>query len=311
MKKRNFAWIIPTGLLLAALGAGGYFYYQNFQIKRAQELLSAEFSDFRASSSSTIDNLDANLASTTGILASTSADLQEARVERDDFEQKFNYAFVRLNLLLGEMQNIQQVVSDWEKLQGIDTELLEKYSKVYFLNENYSPRALFKVPSQYGYNPKSNYFVYDKIWPFLQEMFAAAGTAGIDLKINSAYRSFYDQADLKTYYTIVYGSGANRFSADQGYSEHQLGTTLDFSTSVPGGNISDFQKTATYQWLLKNAYKYGFIISYPENNSYYVFEPWHWRFVGRDLAAKLHQEGKNFYDMDQREIDTYLIKFFD
>jgi hypothetical protein len=52
------------------------------------------------------------------------------------------------------------------------------------------------------------------------------------------------------------------------------------------------------------------VLSYPKNNSYYVYEPWHWRFVGVVLSSKLRQEGKNFYDLDQREIDNYLIDIF-
>ena len=50
-------------------------------------------------------------------------------------------------------------------------------------------------------------------------------------------------------------------------------------------------------------YKYGFAISYPAGNAYYKFEPWHWRYVGVELAAKLHNEAKNFYDLDQRDIN--------
>jgi len=58
--------------------------------------------------------------------------------------------------------------------------------------------------------------------------------------------------------------------------------------------ILKFNKTKAYQWLLNNAYKYGFILSYPENNEYYIYEPWHWRFVGIKLATKLHNENKFF-----------------
>ena len=110
---------------------------------------------------------------------------------------------------------------------------------------------------------------------------------------------------------MIYGAGANQFSADQGYSEHQLGTALDFATTEIGAGFDGFEKTDAYRWLLDNAYQYGFILSYPQNNNYYQFEPWHWRFVGRDLAKKLSKEDKNFYDLDQREIDEYLISFFD
>ena len=72
-----------------------------------------------------------------------------------------------------------------------------------------------------------------------------------------------------------------------------------------------FEKTKSYDWLVKNAYKYGFIISYPKQNTFYQFEPWHWRFVGVELARKIHDEGKYFYEMDQRTINTFLANFFD
>jgi len=133
----------------------------------------------------------------------------------------------------------------------------------------------------------------------------------IDLKIVSAYRSFYDQLVTKISYKTLYGSGANQFSADQGYSEHQLGTTIDFTTAKLDGLSLQFENQDAYAWLRGNAYKFGFVLSYPKNNSYYQYEPWHWRFVGIALATKLHDENKNFYDLTQREIDQYLISLFD
>ena len=138
-----------------------------------------------------------------------------------------------------------------------------------------------------------------------------ANTEAVDLKIISAFRSFDTQSTLKSAYKVTFGSGANKFSADQGYSEHQLGTTVDFTTIKLGTNNSTFEKTPGYQWLVKNAYKYGFILSYPKGNAYYIFEPWHWRFVGKNLAQRLHDENKNFYDLDQRDINEYLITLFD
>jgi D-alanyl-D-alanine carboxypeptidase len=131
------------------------------------------------------------------------------------------------------------------------------------------------------------------------------------LRVVSAYRSFAEQMTLKSGYRVQYGTGANAFSAEQGYSEHQLGTTVDFTTPVIKGAYASFENTTAYAWLTKNAYKYGFILSYPKGNSYYVYEPWHWRFVGKDLADRLHDEGLDFYEMDQREIDEYLIRIFD
>jgi zinc D-Ala-D-Ala carboxypeptidase len=142
-------------------------------------------------------------------------------------------------------------------------------------------------------------------------MFKAAANDGVDLKVVSAYRSFAEQSSLKSTYTMVYGTGANQFSADQGYSEHQLGTTVDLTMPEIGSTFTGFDQSKAFAWLAKNAYKYGFILSYPKNNTYYQYEPWHWRFVGRDLARYLHNQGKNFYDLDQRVIDEYKVSFFD
>ena len=91
----------------------------------------------------------------------------------------------------------------------------------------------------------------------------------------------------------------------------KLGTAVDLTTTGLGGGLDGFEKTPAFAWLLSNAYRYGFVLSYPPNNQYYVFEPWHWRYVGVKLATDLRTEGKYFYDLDQREIDKYLSNIFD
>lgn len=234
-----------------------------------------------------------------------------AEKEREGFEQKYINEKNRIDALNLQVSSMQNMVSSFEKLSKTDTELLKKYSKIYFLNENYIPRAFVKIDPKHAYNPQKDHLFYYDVWPFLQSLLIAAESDGIDLKILSAYRSFGTQADLKSSYRVTYGSGANAFSADQGYSEHQLGTTVDFTNSKTGGNYIGFEKTETYQWLLENAHKHGFILSYPENNKYYIFEPWHWRFVSRSLAKRLQDEKKHFYDLEQRDIDQYLILFFE
>ena len=211
-----------------------------------------------------------------------------------------------------EIDDISDTVDELEKLSKTDKELLQKYSKVYFLNEHYAPAAFKEISKEYRYPEDEVEHVHSKVWPFLEDMLEAADKAKLDLRVISAFRSFGEQTSLKTGYTVVYGAGsANQFSADQGYSEHQLGTTVDFSTAARAGVLDGFEVTPEYAWLLNNAYKYGFVLSYPQNNVYYEFEPWHWRFVGIDLAKDLRREKIGFYDMDQREIDEYLISVFD
>lgn len=211
-----------------------------------------------------------------------------------------------------ELDDVEDDLDDFEKLSRIDPQLLQKYSKVYFLNEHYSPPALKEIDSKYRYPEDKELTIHSRVEPFLGNLLEAAHRAKIDLRVASAYRSFGEQSSLKSGYSVTYGAGsANQFSADQGYSEHQLGTTVDFTTASSSGMLDGFNKTPAYAWLLANAYKYGFVLSYPEGNAYYVFEPWHWRFVGKDLAEALRKRKDGFYDMDQRDIDKYLIKFFD
>jgi LAS superfamily LD-carboxypeptidase LdcB len=204
------------------------------------------------------------------------------------------------------------VVNKLEQLKNTDPELLKKYSRVYFLNEHYIPKGLMQIPPTYVYGEGRDIYAISEMIPFLTRMIDAARTDGIDLTILSSYRSYDSQSTLKSAYTVTYGTTkANKFSADQGYSEHQLGSTVDLTTSKLGESIMGFAKTDAYRWLTDHAHKYGFTLSYPEKNSYYIYEPWHWRFVGIALATRLRTEGKYFYDMDQRVIDEYLITLFD
>ena len=215
----------------------------------------------------------------------------------------------------GVEKNIGQIsgtVNNLEKLSRIDPELLRKYSKVFFLNENYMPERLADISEEYLYSENNPESIHSLVLPYLKNLLEAAKGSGVKLYVKSAYRSFDEQKSIKSMYSVVYGAGtANTFSADQGYSEHQLGTTADFITSGLKGEFEGFENTDAYRWTEKNAYKYGFVLSYPRNNSYYIYEPWHWRFVGVKLAADLHNAGKNFYDLDQREIDGYLVNLFD
>lgn len=150
-----------------------------------------------------------------------------------------------------------------------------------------------------------------ELWPMLKAMIDTAQSEGVEIKIRSAYRSFKEQQQLKSAYTVSYGSGANKFSADQGYSEHQLGTTVDLVSPTNGNALSGFDSTPAFLWLVKNAHRYGFILSYPKGNTSYIYEPWHWRFVGVRLATDLYLRNERFYNMSQREIDPYLAALFD
>ncbi len=267
-----------------------------------------------------IIELSDHLATLENKLSSTTVELQGTITQTHNSlsdalnQEKQNAA--DLEKKLGDYQDqvsdVSGTVDTLQKLSKTDPELLAKYSKVFFLNEYYAPARLTEIPNDYAYVDNKGLKFQSEIWPHLKEMLDDAKKDQIELYVSSAFRSFNEQSALKNDYKIIYGAGtANAFSADQGYSEHQLGTTVDLITTGLGGQLEGFQNTKAYTWLLDNAYKYGFIISYPKDNKFYVFEPWHWRFVGVKLARDLHRDKKNFYDLDQRAIDEYLVNFFE
>jgi LAS superfamily LD-carboxypeptidase LdcB len=252
-----------------------------------------------------LDLLEHNLAVTSDELAVKTSE-NEALNEALFSERQKNSYFE------AQIKDIAGTVGVLDKLAKTDQELLQKYSKVYFLNEHYAPKQLTLIPEEFTLPSDSKkYQFHSEAAPFLLNMLNDAKKAGVELQVISAYRSYAEQVSLKGSYQVTYGSGANTFSADQGYSEHQLGTAVDFTTPKLGTGFAQFSTSDAYQWLLNNAYRYGLIISYPENNAYYQFEPWHWRFVGKKLAERLNESKEYFYDLSQRNINAYLINIFD
>lgn len=252
----------------------------------------------------------AELASTTARLTSN---IDEATTSLGDALNKEKQSVqAQIGGVKDQVGSITSSVSTLQKLTTTDPELLAKYSKVFFLSENYAPARLVAIPDEYEYDEKKNLQLIPEVLSYFKKMLARAQDDGIELYAQSAYRSFSEQHAVKGSYTVTYGAGtASTFSADQGYSEHQLGTTVDLITIGTGGQLMGFDKTPAYAWMLDNAHRYGFVLSYPKNNGYYIFEPWHWRFVGVKLATDLHNDGKYFYELDQRTIDTYLVNLFD
>ncbi len=264
--------------------------------------------DTTAATAGSLSNETARLTEELATASSTIASLifeRDALVEQyQTLEEKYDEESGRNKDFEKQIRDIGKTVGVLDKLSKTDEELLQKYSKVYFLNENYIPSSLQTIPEKFMLAGRQEQEFHADALPFLENMLNDAARDGIELKVLSAYRSFDTQAGLKGAYTQTYGSGANTFSADQGYSEHQLGTTLDLTDPATDGPYTSFKNTDAFTWLLNNAYKHGFVLSYPEDNTYYIFEPWHWRFVGEDLAEYLHENDLNFYDLDQRLIDT-------
>ena len=268
--KRKIPSPIGYIFLTIAIVLTGYIFYDHSLIKNENIILQ-----------NALENAENTISSITQKNSSLNTKLVQKQVEVDS--------------LGNQVGEIASTVGTLKKLSETDKELLQKYSKVYFLNENYIPSSLGVIDKKYVYQLKDKDLeLHSKVLPYLHRMLDVASSSGLKLEVISAYRSFGEQAGLKSAYKVTYGAGsANQFSADQGYSEHQLGTTIDFTTPKIGDTFSGFSKTPEYDWLIAHAHEYGFIISYPKDNGYYQFEPWHWRFVGIKLATMRHNEWKS------------------
>ena len=130
------------------------------------------------------------------------------------------------------------------------------------------------------------------------EALAAQFTAetGLQFRTISSYRSYSRQVDVYNGWVSRLGQeAADLTSARPGHSEHQTGMVIDFG-AVPAQCDLDqcFADTTQGSWLAANAYKWGFILRYPNGFTHitgYEFEPWHYRYVGVDLATEMHDTG--------------------
>lgn len=131
----------------------------------------------------------------------------------------------------------------------------------------------------------------------MQAMLAEAKRSGVSIQVISSYRSYSYQASLYNRYKSKYGQKeADRFSARPGHSEHQTGLAFDFGGYNKSHWLEEsFDRTSEGKWLATNAHKYGYVLRYPkgkEGVTGYMYEPWHFRYVGTDLATKIKASGK-------------------
>jgi zinc D-Ala-D-Ala carboxypeptidase len=111
------------------------------------------------------------------------------------------------------------------------------------------------------------------------------------LCLNSGYRSYGSQTSIHSARVAALGKVAGEnLAARPGHSEHQTGLAADVSITSLGCRIGAFGSTDAYRWIVANGHKYGFIVRYPwklTEVTGYVWEPWHLRFVGKELATEM------------------------
>lgn len=168
--------------------------------------------------------------------------------------------------------------------------LVNKYNS---LSSTYEPSDLVNMSLLYAYNDNK---IRSEVNTKYNEMAAVAKAAGLKLITIYSYRSYAKQEETyNKYYDLKGLSYAEENVARAGFSEHQTGLALDITTSLEENE--EFIDTDEYSWLIDNSYKYGFILRYPESKediTGYSFEPWHYRYVGIDVATIIHNEGITF-----------------
>ena len=172
-------------------------------------------------------------------------------------------------------------------------------NKYYTLEKDFTPKDLINV----GGNQRMKKDAGEALIKMIEDI----KSEGLYLQPQSGYRDYELQTRLYNGYVSSHGkTEADTFSARPGSSEHQTGLAIDVSKD---GTLSkDFENTKEFEWLDKNAHKYGFILRYPKDKIYmtgYDYEPWHYRYVGIEVATLIKNEGITYEEYCVKYLGTF------
>jgi zinc D-Ala-D-Ala carboxypeptidase len=168
--------------------------------------------------------------------------------------------------------------------------------------------TIYRLPSTYVpadlvyttgiYQVRSSFRVRKVAYADLKALFDAARAAGAAIDLTSTFRSYASQQATYDYYVKSLGAAGGLLRAARpGHSEHELGTAIDVMAydGVSPSNYTDWTVTKAGAWMRDNAWRYGWLMSYPKAASpavtCYQYEPWHYRYVGRNVAKAVHDSG--------------------
>ena len=186
--------------------------------------------------------------------------------------------------------NIDKVFYTDIKPADLKNKNLILVNKYYYLDKNYKPEET-KILTQNIYSYWTNAVLTKEAQEAYVKMVDDSRKMGYSLIDTSAYRSYDTQEYLFNNYIKENGlEWTLKTSAKPGHSEHQTGLATDIVKV--GVSMYDFGTTRESEWLKENAYKYGFILRYPKGKEYltgYDYEPWHYRYVGKDVAKYIYE----------------------
>ncbi len=184
----------------------------------------------------------------------------------------------------------------------LPNELIDPASITVFIDKTHSLPADYvpeSLVTPYINSTSDVIQVNEKAADALKSMAAAASDSSVTLYLTAGYISYETQDDYFNDRAGMVGEAeANKTIAKAGFSEHQTGLAFDFSDEPSGTNTTvAFADTDAGKWLIEHAWEYGFIMRYPEGKEAvtgYTYQPWHYRYIGKDVAKAIHEAGENY-----------------
>ena len=199
------------------------------------------------------------------------------------------------NIQIIKNVNMNLDLEPYKDIQEANTSYNEKIlvNKYYYLGKDYVPENLQTISNKYAL---SNMKLVDYAKDAFEEMAKAAEKDKMKIIAMSTYRSYDYQVNLYNKYVKSDGKEkADTYSGRAGHSEHQTGLAADVYNGKT--NYTNFESTKEFDWMQKHAHEYGFILRFPkdkEDETGYVYESWHYRYVGKDIAKYIYEHNISY-----------------
>ena len=225
--------------------------------------------------------------------------LEEIITKKKDFfkyKEPNTYDYNKLVSIVNSHANEKPYTSD--RVSDISKGVAMIANKHYQLGD-YAPDDLVSIDWKYRFGLQNDVIqVRQEVYDAYLEMWNAAHEEeDIYLLALSGYRSKAEQEKEYNYYKDLKGEAyADTIAARPGWSEHQTGLAIDIY-SKENSSANTFDTSKTFEWLSNNSYKYGFILRYTKGNddiTGYHYESWHYRYLGKELASKVHDSGLTY-----------------
>ena len=176
--------------------------------------------------------------------------------------------------------------------------IVNKFDNNMLVNKHFKLNKDFKVPDlvkiDKKYTDEDNIMMNKEAYEQYKKMSDDLEKNGLSIYITTAYRSYDEQKELCDYFKKLYGDEyVKKYVAQPGFSEHQTGLAIDIASVKK----NTFASSKEYKWMIKNAYKYGYILRYKkeyQEETGFKSEAWHYRYVGVDIAKDIHNKEMSY-----------------